>query len=342
MKIVVRGTNWVGDAVMTIPALRTLRATFPEAEILLLTRNWAEGVFRDAGFIDRILSYRPTGSKRRDLAAQRRLLSSERPDAAILFTNSFESALALSLARIPARFGYSKEGRGFLLSDAIDVPKWKDERHESEYYLNLVREAARRLGRESAARSFSAALPVSEARRAEAFDLLASHGIDTSRPIVVLGAGSTNSDAKRWPALRFAALCDLFKEKYGANVVLLGTKAETGVAREVWAHSERKPADLCGATSLAEAAAILSLADIVVSNDMGLAHVAPAVGAPTLVIFGPTNDRTTRPIGSEIIRKPFDCAPCMLRECPIDHRCMTSISPEEVFAKASAMIGNKF
>lgn len=341
MKIVVRGTNWVGDAVMTIPALRALRKAFPAAEISLLTRSWADAIFRDADFIDRLLTFDASGSKRRDLVSQRRLLKDERFDLAVLFTNSFESALAVSLARIPRRIGYAKEGRGILLTDATAIPDWKNERHEVNYYLNLVIEAAMRLGVEIAEPETSISIPVSDERRREAIEIMTRAGIDRSRPVVVLGAGSTNSNAKRWPAERYARLADLLAERRGAQVVLLGTTDETDVSRAVIEKVVSAPVDLAGRTTLAQAVAILSEVDGVVSNDMGLAHIAPAVGAATLVIFGPTNDRTTRPVGAEMIRKPFDCAPCMLRECPIDHRCMTSIEPEEVFERISQLLAIK-
>lgn len=337
-KIVVRGTNWIGDAVMTIPALRSLRAVFPDAEISLLTRSWADGVFRDADFIDRILSFDPSGSRRRDLRAERRLLKSEGFDAGILFTNSFASALALGFGKVGRRFGYSTEGRKFLLTDPIEVPSWKNERHEVNYYLNLVAAAVGRLGREAPTSEPDIALPVSSARRESAMSMLQTAGARSGAPVVVMGAGSANSTAKRWPAESYAALNDLLQSEIGANVVLLGSADERIVSERVSGTAAMPPIDLSGKTSLAEAVAILSVADLMISNDMGLAHVARAVGTETVVIFGPTDDRTTRPIGSEIIRKSFECAPCMLRECPIDHRCMTSILPAEVFERAAAIM----
>jgi heptosyltransferase-2 len=122
------------------------------------------------------------------------------------------------------------------------------------------------------------------------------------------------------------------------NVILVGTKDELDVSKEVFEKAEKKLIILTGKTSLAEAVAILSEIDMLISNDMGLAHIAPAVGTKTIVIFGPTNEKTTQPIGSEIIRKPVECAPCMLRDCPIDHRCMTRISADEVFEKAISIL----
>ena len=138
MNILVRGTNWVGDAVMTIPALRELRRVFSDARIVLQTRSWAHGIFRDADFIDEILTFDKTNSKIKDALSQAKMLGTFNFDAAILLTNSFESALVCKLAKIPRRFGYAKEGRSFLLTDAVQMPAWKAERHEVFYYLNLA------------------------------------------------------------------------------------------------------------------------------------------------------------------------------------------------------------
>jgi heptosyltransferase-2 len=336
MKILVRGTNWVGDAVMTIPALRHLRRIFPAARITLYTRGWAEGIFRDAEFIDEILTFDKTNSKIRDALAQARELKTHNFDLAVLFPNSFETALVAKLAKIPRRFGYAKESRSFLLTDAIEIPAWKNERHEVFYYLNLVAEIEKEY---FAAQTVLETNPpvdlaVSAERRAAARRILAENGVDPAKKTVALGVGSTNSRAKRWHAESYARLNDHLQTDLNLNVVLVGAKDEAEVSGEVFAKSEKKPIILTGKTNLAEAVAILSEIDLLVSNDMGLAHIAPAVGTKTIVIFGPTNEKTTQPAGSEIIRRDVECAPCMLRDCPIDHRCMTRISPEEVFEKA--------
>ena len=158
------------------------------------------------------------------------------------------------------------------------------------------------------------------------------------KKIVALGVGSTNSRAKRWQTESYAKLNDLLQNELNANVLLVGAKDELEISTEVFAKSEKKPIILTGKTNLAQIVAVLREIDLLISNDMGLAHIAPAVGTKTLVIFGPTNEKTTQPIGSEIIRKTPDCAPCMLRDCPIDHRCMTQISAAEVFDKAKKVL----
>ena len=333
MKILVRGTNWVGDAVMTIPALRKLRRIFPSAEISLHTRSWAEGIFRDAEFIDEIITFDKSDSKIKDALEQVKILKEKEFDLAVLFPNSFESALLAKLAKIPKVFGYAKEGRSFLLTDSIKIPAWKNKRHESLYYLNLIKEIEKKILKTATVSDEISAidLNVSDERRAEAREILEKNGVDLTRQTVALGVGSTNSTAKRWQAESYANLNDLLQNELNCNVILVGANNEIDVSDEVFEKSEIKPLILTGKTSLAEAVAILAEIDLLVSNDMGLAHIAPAVGTKTLVIFGPTNEKTTQPIGSEIIRKDVDCAPCMLRTCPIDHRCMTRISRSRSF-----------
>lgn len=340
MRILVRGTNWVGDAVMTIPALRELRRIFPDARITLHTRSWAEGIFRDADFIDEILTFDKTSSKIKDALKQSNELKTHTYDLAVIFPNSFETALVSKMAKIPRRFGYSKEGRSFLLTDSVEIPKWKDQRHEIFYYLNLVAEIEKEyFGSQTAFQAEPRiGLEVSAQRRNEAKSFLKETGIDLLKQTVALGVGSTNSHAKRWHAASYAKLNDLLQNELNANVVLVGAKDELEISDEVFAKSEKKPIILTGHTNLAEAVAILAETDLLVSNDMGLAHIASAVGTQTIVIFGPTNEKTTQPIGSEIIRKKVDCAPCMLRDCPIDHRCMTQISAEEVFKRVKKIL----
>jgi heptosyltransferase-2 len=343
MKILVRGTNWIGDAVMAIPALRQLRRIFPDAEITLHTRSWAEGIFRGADFIDAILPFDKTSSKVKDALGQVRVLREKKFDIAVLLPNSFESALIAKLAGIPKRFGYAKDGRSLLLSSAVPAPEWKNERHEAYYYLNLVSAVEKDLlGTKTATGENPVIdLNVSEERRNKARNLFLSQGLDLSKKTIALGVGSTNSRAKRWPAENYAVLNDRLQDEMQANVILVGGADELDVSQEVYDRSQKKPVILTGQTDLAEAVAVLAEADMLISNDMGLAHIAPATGTKTLVIFGPTNPETTRPFSenaSIIRRADVECSPCMLRDCPIDHRCMTWVTPDEVFEKAKTIL----
>jgi len=341
MKILIRGANWIGDAVMTIPAMRQLRRLFPAAEITLYTRPWAEGVFQDCDFVDRIMP-RPKRSGIREALAEGKRLKKQGFDQVVLFTNSFQSAAVVRFAGIPRRIGYAREGRGILLTDPIRPPGWRDEKHQVYYYLNLVSEIERRLfGTDTANEQEPVSkLAVSSSRREQARKFLESVDVDLSKQTIAIGAGSTNSMAKRWGSEKFAELANKLVSDLDLNVVLLGSKNERDVSREVLGLANTDIIDLTGDTDLGLATAILAESDLFVSNDMGLAHISSAVGTKTIVIFGPTNDVTTRPFDGNamIVREPVECSPCMLRECPIDHRCMTRISADRVFELAKGAL----
>ena len=340
-RVVVRGTNWVGDAVMTVPALRALRQLLPNAHITLATRSWSTGLFDDADFLDDLLIYNRRAGEFMAPLRQAREWRRRGFDLAILFQNALEAALIARLAHVPLRIGYATQQRGFLLTHSLPLPEWHNSRHESFYYLNIIAHLETLLSGSSKIldREPVFDLTVRDDRRREAFEFLRASGGDAN-PIVALCPGSINSRAKRWPAERYAALADRLIEEMGAKVLLIGSAEELDVSEEVRQHMRREPLLLTGKTDLSQAVAILSLVDLLVTNDTGPAHIASALGRPTLVIFGPTNPLTTRPLSSvaEILRHPPDCAPCMLRDCQIDHRCMTAITPDEVFARASVMI----
>ena len=340
MKMVVRGTNWVGDAVMTIPALHELRRIFPDAQITLYTLNWAKGIFQDVDFVDEILGFDREKSSFKTVLSQAKVWRKEKFDLAVLFPNSFESALLAKLGKVPNRFGYAKDGRSFLLTNPTKIPVWKNQRHEVFYYLNLVAEVEKNhFGTSTVLENkprFD--LNVSEIRKTEARKFLTQNGVDLSKKLVIFCAGSANSPAKRWETESFAKLGDRLKSDLDIEVVLDGAKNEVEISQTVAAAMQIKPVVLTGKTSLAEGTAILSLADLLISNDTGPAHISAALGTKTLVIFGPTNPLTTQPLGSEIIRKDVECAPCNFRECPIDHRCMTRIPADEVFEKAAELL----
>ncbi len=346
-RVVVRGTNWVGDAVMTVPALRELRSLLPNAHLTLATRPWARGLFADADFVDDLLisDRRGLGSVVSQMAAWRK----RRFDLAVIFPNAFEAALIPALARVPFRIGYATDGRNALLTNPLPLPEWRSSKHEVFYYLNIVGELERLLNTEQGAKQTvmekqpDTFLRVSETRQTEGLALLRALGIRGNCPLVALCPGSINSRAKRWPADRYAALADSLIEKLNAEVLLIGSPDELDVSLEVSRSMRNKLVMLTGQTDLAQVAAVLCSVDLLVTNDTGPAHIAAALGRPTLVIFGPTNPLTTQPFSSvaELVRHPPDCAPCMLRDCPIDHRCMTAISPEEVFARAHVMLGRQ-
>ena len=361
-RIVVRGTNWVGDAVMTVPALRKLRRLFPNAHITLATRSLTEGLFTDAEFLDDLQPHVHSGIL--STIGQVREWRKRRFDLAVLLPNSFQSALVAFLAGVPRRIGYAADGRRMLLTHPLELPEWRSSRHEVFYYLEIIDQLARLMGstsleagkgrgiqldqaRDDSAGSADGSLQVSNLRRQSALDLLSRFETTGNRaearkwrPLIALCPGSINSRAKRWPAERYAALADRLIDELGAEVLLIGSPGELDVSLEVDRQMRGKAVMLTGETDLSQIVAVLSLVDLLITNDTGPAHIASALGRPTIVIFGPTNPLTTRPFSplAEVLRHPPDCAPCMLRDCPIDHRCMTAISPDQVFERARTML----
>ena len=338
-RVVVRGVNWVGDAVMTVPALRELRRLLPRARLTLATRPWAEGIFAGADFIDDFLVTGNTSSRPAAIIREAREWRARRFDLAVLFPNSFAPALVAALARVPIRLGYATQGRAPLLTHRVGVPEWRGQRHEVFYYLHLVAELERQLFGSTTVELSEpdTGLRVTEARLRDAQHLLGENGARPGRPLVAMCPGSTNSRAKRWPAERFAAVADMLSERAGAEIVLVGAAEELDISEEVARLMRTRPVLLTGKTDLSQTTAVLKASDLLVTNDTGPAHIAAAVGCPVVVIFGPTNPVTTRPFSpsAEVVRQPPDCAPCMLRDCPIDHRCMTAITPEDVFERAA-------
>lgn len=342
MKILVRGTNWIGDAVMSVPALRELRRIFPDDSITLHTRTWADGLFCDAEFLDEIVTYDPAKWRIRDVLDNSQFLKKDDYDLAIILPNSFESAMTSYLSRIPRRIGYNKDLRGLLLTDPVAVPEWKTRRHEVFYYLNLVSEIEKRvIGRDTVGQAEpDISLDVSPDRRNTAAQMLSEATDGSTGPIIALGVGSTNSRAKRWPANYFAQLARRLNSELNATIILIGSAEDSEVAGEVASTSGVTTIDLSGKTTIAEAVALLAEADILVANDMGLAHIAPAVGTRTVVIFGPTDPITTRPYSynADILKYDVECSPCMLRDCPIDHRCMTNVTVADAFDRVVAAL----
>jgi len=338
-RVVVRGTNWVGDSLMTVPALRALRRVLPDAEITLVIRPSAQGIFSEADFVDDVLLYDRKGVF--SVIPQVREWRRRKFDLAVLFQNAFEAALIPFLAGVPLRLGYATESRQALLTHPLDLPDWRSSRHEVFYYLYLVTALEQMLFGASTIFETDpdASIQISEVRKSAAKELLRAHGVREDEPVVALCPGSINSRAKRWPAEAYAALADRLIDTQ-RQVLLIGSKEEADVSREVTSRMRHQPIVLTGQTTLDQITAVLAGVDLIVTNDTGPAHIGAALGRPTIVIFGPTNPLTTRPFSpaAEILRHPPDCAPCMLRDCPIDHRCMTAITVDEVFEHSHALL----
>jgi len=326
---------------MSLPALHELRRLFPTAHITLACHPGTADIFIETELANEVLvTERGSFSVIKNARTWRR----GRFDLAVLFQNAFAAAVTAWLAGVPRRVGYDTDRRRSLLTMAIPLPDWKNERHESFYYLNIVAELERGLlGASSIAETETHfTLPVSDKRREAARRMINQAGAHSGKPLAIICPGSVNSRAKRWPAERYAELADRLAES-GMDVGLIGSSAEIDVSKEVSNRARHQPILLTGKTTVAEVVAIISIADVLITNDTGPAHIGAALGTPTLVVFGPTNPLTTYPLSpaAALIRHPPECAPCMLRDCPIDHRCMTAIASEDVFDRAIALMSTR-
>jgi len=320
--ILIRATNWVGDAVMCVPALRAIRERFPAAHIAILAKPSVADLYARESFIDEVIPY---GA--RSFADKCRFAWSLRGrhfDCAILLQNAFEAAVIATLAGIPNRIGYHRDGRGALLTRAVDVPRRGEiPRHERFYYLELLRRAG-----------IIDRLPDSDAIR------LDPPPIERVRRIGV-SPGAAYGTAKRWLPERFAQAAGLLAEQRNASIALFGSKSERALCEQIAGIlNGHAVTNYAGETTLAQFIDLAASCEIFLTNDSGAMHIASALGVPTVAIFGATDDVGTGPTGAHtcVVREPVDCSPCLLRECPIDHRCMTRVSAERVAHEALKLI----
>ena len=328
-KILIRGTNWIGDAILTLPAVASIRATYPKAYIAMLVKPWVADIYKLFSDLDEIIIYEnkfdnPTGVFR---LAQ--ILKEKKFDAAILLQNAIEAAIIALLAGIPLRAGYDSDARGLLLTHRVRRTKEIKKIHQIDYYLEMVKA----LG----------CLPVVREMHVETkLNILDSRNVlskfipDTGKTIIGIAPGATYGPAKKWFPDRFAAVADSLSKKFSAQVIIMGGKADAETAQEVQKLANTKLVNLSGKTTLREAIYLISQCRLFISNDSGLMHVAGALNVPTVAIFGSTNPTTTAPVGSKsvIVRHEVSCSPCLKKTCPVDFRCMKLISVEDVLSAA--------
>jgi heptosyltransferase II len=332
-RILVRATNWVGDAVMSLPALDALRRRFPEAHIAILARPSVADLYADEPFADEVIPYRaPKGwAGLNDKRVVAQALRARRFDCALLLQNAFEAAALAWMAHIPHRIGYNRDARGMLLTRPVPVPQAGEiPAHQRFYYLELLKRAGiiDSYPGDVEVRLTSASSAAEQGRQR-----FAQLGIDGF--IIGVSPGAASGGAKRWIPERFAEAAIQLARKRQATVAIFGTpeEAELGaqVAQTIAAHAV-PTINVAGQTSLREFIHMAAACRLFLTNDSGSMHVASALGVPTVVVFGPTDENATGPAGHAyaVLREPVECAPCHRRECPIDHRCMTRVSAGRV------------
>jgi len=338
-RLLVLSPNWLGDAVMALPALADLRRHFADARLIVAARKGIAGLFAMAPMVDEVITLEWPGRMwaRRSRHADIATLGALRADAGILLPNSFASAWLVRRAGVRERWGYSTDGRRWLLTRAVHTPAIR--MHQAEYYRRLVRN----LGVDNGPMDPALAVPVQSIESAR--QLLRPAGIDLDSRFVVMAPGAAYGGAKRWPAEHFAEVATRLVREHQLHCVLVGSSADAVTTRWVRTlvpgDARAHVVDLAGATALDVLAGVMSLAAGCLSNDSGAMHLAGAVGVPLFALFGPTRERETAPLSRpgrhvEVLINHVWCRPCMLRECPLDHRCMTGLSPERVL---SAMTG---
>ncbi|MBZ5674252.1 MAG: lipopolysaccharide heptosyltransferase II [Acidobacteriia bacterium] len=319
---------------MSLPALRALRQRFPQARISILAKPWVADLYRREPFCNELIPYTP-----RTLAEKWAAASALRPhrfDTAILLQNAFEAAVIAYLAGIPERIGYARDGRTFLLTRAIPVPRPGEiPRHERFYYLELLRRAG-----------IVDELPQNDAIRLEGAPAARSAGLDRLRQLglgdAVIGVspGAAYGTAKRWLPERFADSANRVASELGAAVAIFGSKDERALCESVAASITTRVKNFAGETSLAEFIDLAAACRVYLTNDSGAMHIASALGVPTVAVFGATDDVATGPTGTlaKVVREQVECSPCLKRECPIDHRCMTRVSAARVAETALELL----
>ncbi|MBP8696794.1 MAG: lipopolysaccharide heptosyltransferase II [Syntrophobacterales bacterium] len=334
--VLIRGTNWIGDVVMTFPAMAAVRATLPKARITVLVKPWVADLVRMHPAVDDVLVYERPGRHDglRGLFALARELRQRRFDAAILLQNAIEAAVIARLAGIPVRAGYDTDARGPLLTHPVKLNPSVKTVHQSLYYLGML-EA---LGFEPSGTSVSI-VPTEEQQRA-AGRHLAEWGIAGRRPLVGMAPGAAYGPAKRWFPERFAAVADRLAERFACPVLLFGSAGDRASTEAVQAAAKTALVDIAGRTSLGDAIALIACCDLFITNDSGLMHVAGALGVPTVAVFGSTDPKTTYPLGERtvLVRRPVDCSPCLRQECPTDFRCMDLVTVDEVLEHSTRLL----
>ncbi len=342
--IIVRVPNWIGDAVMCLPALMDLRDHYPHARVTILARPAIGELLSGHPGVDDVMIYSHHGEHKGLLGIWNlmQLVRNRQFDLAVLFQNAFEAAAIAWAAGISSRIGYATDGRSFLLSERVPLSK-RTPLHHIHYYQRLVMALTHYPGKDRAPQ-----LVVSPEMKAVSARQFPEIFLPADRIFIGINPGSVYGSAKRWIPERFAEVGDSLVERMTkefprtppARCVLIGGKGEEMLAQDIGGRMRHEPIVLSGRTTIQQLKAVLTRCAVLVTNDTGPMQVAQALGVPVAVIFGSTDSSTTGPHGQlqGVIKALTRCSPCLLRACPIDHRCMTQVSVEQVVAVALSQI----
>ena len=334
--ILIRGTNWIGDVIMSLPAVSSVRRTFPGARIAILAKPWVADLYRACPDIDDVIVFQSPGMHD-GIGGKIRLadeLRKENFDLALLLQNAIEAALIAWRARIPLRVGYNSDCRGPLLTHSVQRTREIRRVHQIDYYLEMVKA----LGFATAGKNIHI-IPGDDALSA-AETILAEQGIQRGDTLIGIAPGASYGPAKMWFPERFAAVADRLTDELSAKIILFGSSGDRERTDHVQRHSAHSLINLAGETALREVIALIHRCDLFISNDSGLMHLAGALGVPLVAIFGSTNPIATSPAGerSIVIHKDVSCSPCLKKECPADFECMDLVGVDDVFDAARMLL----
>jgi heptosyltransferase-2 len=332
-KILIRGTNWIGDAILTIPAVDSIRAAYPKAHIAVLAKPWVADIYKLFTGIDEVIIYENKYDNALGVLRLANLLKKSKFDLAILLQNAIEAAIITFTAGIPLRAGYNSDGRGILLTHRVQRNREIKKLHQIDYYLEMVKA----LGCVSVNKEMHLETKIS---RREAESVLQKYLPAPKKEIIGIAPGATYGPAKRWFPARFAAVADKIAGTFDCQIILLGGKSDDDAAEEVRRLAQTSILNLAGKTNLKEAVYLISQCRLFISNDSGLMHVAGALNIPTIAIFGSTNPQTTSPAGNQsiVVHQEVSCSPCLKKTCPTDFRCMELITVEDVWQAAQNIL----
>ncbi len=329
MKIFVRSPNWIGDCVMSLPALRALKVMMPEADILVVTKSHLAAIYKNIPEISEIVEI-PLRKSLRTFLSSIKILRAFKVREGILFTNSFQSALLMRLSGVRHLTGYSKDLRGWMLRkkkkfNGKSVHQIRSFSMLIELYLDS------KIGD-----SFSNSLIFSKEEKESALNTMIDNGFDRNNRLIGLSPAAAYGPSKEWSENNFAELIrNISKQVSNTEFVIFGSEKDNEKIKKISDSVSDKVIKITGDYSLREAITIISMCDVFVGNDSGLLHAADGAGVPSIGIFGPTSPGISSPPGdtTELIYKKVDCSPCSFRVCPIDHKCMNRISVQEITDK---------
>jgi heptosyltransferase-2 len=337
--IIVRMPNWIGDAVMATPVLADLKAHFKDAKITVMCQSNIASLLKHDPNVDELEVYaKPSGWIHRathfEIVDQ---LQRGKYDLGILLTNSFSSAWWFFRGKVQNRIGYKGNFRDFLLNKAVALPEKVETQHLVITYKMLL---------EPLGISLSNTLPklyVDSQESQSAKELLKQMGIDPLvNTIIGINPGAAYGSAKCWLPDRFKALNKRLLEDKNVYLLYFGDQAGTSLVDDICKGTDERVINLAGKTTIRSLMALIQQCALLLTNDSGPMHMASALGTKLLALFGSTSDVKTGPFGNnKIIHKHVECSPCYKRVCPIDFRCMTKISVEEVYREIHKLLGNK-